>query len=277
MKTLFISADMEGCAAVAAQHALAPDRFEWRDARRWMTLEVVAVAEAAKASGYQSVIVADGHGNAHNIEPELVPDDVWLVRSWPRPLLQMQGAENENVVACAFVGYHAGGTAEGAILAHAYFGRAFRRVRLNGEDCSEGYFNAAVAGEMGRPIVFVSGDRGTIADAARYAPDASTFLAKETIGWRSMMSLPPSQIQRAIKDAARHAFNKPLPAPFQLQGPYELELEMTSQVSAEMLSYLPGIERCSAWAVRARFDRLDAAMKFMACAMLYSPMGEPAL
>lgn len=59
-----------------------------------MTQEVVVVAEAALANGYDQVIVCDSHGNTHYIEPDLLPDDVWLVRGWPRPLLHMQGVED---------------------------------------------------------------------------------------------------------------------------------------------------------------------------------------
>ena len=118
MRKLFISVDMEGCAAVSAPQALLPDRWawEWTAARRWMTEEVSAAAEAVLAAGYQEVIVADGHGNAHNVDPDGLPDNVRLVRSWPRPLLQMQGIDDPGVRACAFVGYHAGPTTTGGIL-----------------------------------------------------------------------------------------------------------------------------------------------------------------
>jgi D-amino peptidase len=94
MSKLFISADMEGCAAISSQHALGSDKWEWTAARRWMTEEVVTASEAALAAGYEEVLVADGHGNAHNIDPERLPNDVWLIRSWPRPLLQMQAASS---------------------------------------------------------------------------------------------------------------------------------------------------------------------------------------
>jgi D-amino peptidase len=193
MRKLFISADMEGCTAVSASGALMPDRWmwEWTAARRWMTQTVVAAAHAALESGYDEVIVADGHGNAHSIEPDLLPENVWLVRSWPRPLLQMQGVEGYDVVACAFVGYHAGPASHEGILSHAFSGMAFRTVRLNGELCSEGYLNAALAGELGKPVVFISGDRSTIEEARGYAPEAVGFVAKVEIGWRSQMSLPP--------------------------------------------------------------------------------------
>src|SRR5882724_8918768 len=102
MRKLFISADMEGCCAVSAPQALLPERWswEWTAARKWMTQEVAATAEAALAAHYEEVIVADSHGNAHNIDPDGLPDNVWLVRSWPRPLIHMQGVEEAEVDAC---------------------------------------------------------------------------------------------------------------------------------------------------------------------------------
>ena len=109
MRRLFVSADMEGCVAVSAQQALMPDRWawEWTAVRRWMTAEVAVAAEAALAAGYDEVIVADGHGNAHNIDPDGLPENVRLVRSWPRPHMQMQGVAEAGVEACAFIGYQA--------------------------------------------------------------------------------------------------------------------------------------------------------------------------
>lgn len=274
LRRLFISVDIEGCAAVSSQDALKPERWEWTAARRWMTGEVVAAAEAAFASGYEEVVVADSHGNAHSIEPDSLPDNVRLVRSWPRPLLQMQGVELEGVEACAFIGYHAASAAPNSILAHTYNGGAYREVRLNGEVCSEGYLNALLAGEFGVPVVFVSGDEQTVLDARRYAPDAVGFIAKQSIGWRSQASLPPSQVRRMLKDSLAAALSRPLPGPFVLTGrPLQLEIDTVNQVSAELLSYLPGVERTGAWTVAARFDRVEPLMRFVAFAMLYTPYG----
>jgi D-amino peptidase len=277
MRRLFISADIEGCAAVSSPHALAPERWEWTAARKWMTQEVIAGCEAAFAAGYDEVVVADSHHNAHNIDPDALPDNVRLVRSWPRPLLHMQGVQEPHIDACAFIGLHAGSGSRDSILAHTFHGGAFRSVRMNAEPCSEGYLNAALAGEFGVPVIFVSGDEQTIADARRYAPDAVGFVAKTSIGWRSQMSLPPAQVRRMLKDAMAHALRRSSPRPFVLQGPFRLELEMMSPVAAEMLAYLPGVERIGAWSIIATFGSIEAAMRFVSFAMLYSPTGAIAL
>src|SRR5258708_2200904 len=156
MRKLFISADMEGCPGVSAPQALMPDRWmwEWTAARRWMTEQVVAASEAALEAGYDEGIVTGSHGNAHNIDPDALSDNVWLIRSWPRPFLHMQGIESSGIKACAFTGAHAGPACQNSILAHVYHGGAFRAIRLNGETCSEGYLNAALAGECARPAGF---------------------------------------------------------------------------------------------------------------------------
>jgi len=256
-----------------------PDRWawEWSAARRWMTEEVLAVAAAAFDAQYTEVIVGDGHGNAHNIDPDRLPDNVRLVRSWPRPLLHMEGVAESDINACAFVGYHASSTTSSSILAHSYSGAAFRWIRLNGELCSEGYLNAALAGEFGKPVVLVSGDARTVEDAQRYAPQAIHFVAKKSIGWRSQVSLPPAQVRRLLQEAATEAFSRPKPPPFVLQGPFHLELEMTSQGAAEMLAYLPNTRRISAFGISQSFDTLASLVRFVAFAMFYSPTGVPAL
>lgn len=63
MRKLFI-ADIEGVAGVASLDQLGPKEIEWGPARTWMTNEVASAANAALASGYDEVLIADGHGNA---------------------------------------------------------------------------------------------------------------------------------------------------------------------------------------------------------------------
>jgi D-amino peptidase len=171
------------------------------------------------------------------------------------------------------VGYHAASTQQDSILAHTYHGGAYRSISLNGELCSEGYLNAALAGEFGRPVILVAGDQHTLEDARRYAPRAVRFASKHSIGARSQMSRPPDAVNAQLKAAAEEALTMPLPQPFVLKGPFRLELEMTSHMSAEMLAYLPGVTRSSAWGVAATFDSLEAVMRFVSFAMLYSPTG----
>jgi D-aminopeptidase len=91
------------------------------------------------------------------------------------------------------------------------------------------------------------------------------------------MSLPPVQVRGLMKEAVERALERPLPRPFIVKPPFHLELEMTTLAAAEMLAYLPNVERTSAFAVASTFDTVAAVMRFVAFAMLYSPNGVPAL
>jgi len=93
MKRLYISADMEGVAGVTTKEQLVVGGFEYQEARQWMTDEIIAVCNAAFQSGIEEVVVADSHSNGQNILIDQLPENVQLIRSWPRPLGMMQGVD----------------------------------------------------------------------------------------------------------------------------------------------------------------------------------------
>jgi len=104
MRKIFISVDMEGIAGVVQPAQLGPDGFEYAKAREWATGEVNAAIEGARAAGATEFVVCDSHGNAQNLLIDQLPDDVRIVRGFPRPLEMMQGID-ETFDAVLFVGY----------------------------------------------------------------------------------------------------------------------------------------------------------------------------
>ena len=129
---------------------------EYEKFRRLMTLEVNAAIAGAAEAGATEFIVGDSHAGAQNIDIELLDKRARLIRAWPRPLEMMQGVDSA-CDAVIFVGYHAReGAAEG-VLAHTFTGSVV--VKLNGVEVPEAGFNAAIAGDFGVPVVFVSGDQ----------------------------------------------------------------------------------------------------------------------
>ncbi len=277
-RSIFISADIEGCAGVASQQALGPGEWEWQAAREWMTGEVAAACEAVLSAGYDEVIVADGHGNAQNLMPERLPPRTRLVRSWPRPLLQMEGVQEPSVEGCFFIGFHNGVQGHGGILAHTYHGGAIRDLRVNGESASEGYFNAALAGELGKPVLLVTGDDAACGDAARYAPQAVTCPVKTAIGWRAQTAMTPVEACEAIGSAAAAALDGGSGhTPFVIPAPVEIEVEMTTRVAAEMLGYLRAVEPVGPYTIRTVCESMREAMQFVSFLILYSPTGKIAL
>src|SRR5262245_30364379 len=106
---IYISADREGVVGVVTGEQLGPQGLEDRRCREFMTQEVSAAVEAAFEAGATEVVVSDSHGNAQNLLIEKLPKQVLLVRAFPRPLMMMQGID-ENFAGVIFLGYHASTT-----------------------------------------------------------------------------------------------------------------------------------------------------------------------
>src|SRR6185503_14730434 len=106
---IYISADMEGVVGVVTGDQLGPQGFEYQRFREFMTQEVNAAIEAAFEAGATEIVVSDSHGNGENLLLEKLPKNILLVRSWPRPLMMMQGID-ETFAGAIFIGYHTGTT-----------------------------------------------------------------------------------------------------------------------------------------------------------------------
>src|SRR6476661_4368716 len=90
---IYISADMEGIVGVVTADQLGPQGFEYNRFREFMTEEVKAAVEAAFEAGATEIVVSDSHGNGENLLIEKLPKNITVVRSWPRPLMMMQGID----------------------------------------------------------------------------------------------------------------------------------------------------------------------------------------
>lgn len=272
---LFLSADIEGVAGVAHLPSTGPGRFDYDAGRRWMTQEVVAACRAAIACGASEIVVTDGHGAAHNLLFDDLPDGVRLVRSWPRALVQMQGIEDGHYDAAILVGHHSNATSWAGILSHTFVG-AFRDVRLNGVSESETTLNALVAAHYGVPVVFTSGDDAYIAHCRERLPQIETVVTKRSLGLTAIDSLKPAAAQRLIADGVTRALQriasiKPLPLPDR----YELEIDFTDRSQPEMWEWLPWCERTGPFCVRWVLRDIVQVMKVVGFASFYQSHGIP--
>ena len=270
MKRLFIATDIEGIAGVASIDQLGPKEFEWTAARGWMTAEVAAAAQAGLDAGYEEVLIADGHGNALNLLPDGLPERTRLIRSWPRPLLQMQGVEQPGIDACLMVGFHGSARGEAGVLAHTYHSGLFAELKLNGVSASETYINAALAGSLGVPTLLVTGDDAVCAEMRAHAPQIDTCAVKNASSWKSADSVSPAHGARLVGEAAAAALaRRDAIAPFVLEAPYELEIHFNNRVSASLLDLLPCFEAHDPFRVTFRAATIIEIMKAISFAIFY--------
>ena len=131
---IYISADMEGVVGVVTADQLGPQGFEYNRFREFMTEEVKAATEAAFEAGATEIVISDSHGNGENLLIEKLPKNVTIVRSWPRPLMMMQGID-ETFDGAIFIGYHTSTNNMTGVRAHTISSARLADVRLNGSRC----------------------------------------------------------------------------------------------------------------------------------------------
>ena len=75
---------MEGITGVVQPAQLGPTGFEYSRAREWMTGEVKAAINGARAAGATSFVVADSHGNAQSLLIDQLPDEIAIAHQLRR-------------------------------------------------------------------------------------------------------------------------------------------------------------------------------------------------
>lgn len=260
---VFISADMEGITGVIQPAQLGPTGFEYARFREFMTAEVLAAIGGARAAGATGFVVADSHGNAQNLLLERLPDDVEIVRGFPRPLSMMEGID-ATFAAAVFIGYHASELTENAVRGHTFSSARLLGVRLNGEEVSEGIFNAAIAGHFGVPVAFVSGDRLAVTQIQEAIPGVEGAIVKEPLGYHSARTLTPARGQALIHEGVARALRRlDSLRPYVVKTPIDLEVGFKLTLDAERASYIPGLERDGAHAVRGTMPDIIQTVRLM--------------
>jgi D-amino peptidase len=269
-RKVYVSADMEGVAGVVTGDQLGPPGFEYERFRGFMTDEVLAAIEGARAAGATEFLVSDSHGNGENLLIERFPKDVQIVRSWPRPLAMMQGIDGTFEEAL-FVGYHASTTNPEGVRAHTMSSAHLADLRLNGVSMPEAGLNAAIAGHFGVPVAMISGDDAIVKEAQALLGPIGGAVVKWNYGFHSARTLTPAAACDVIREAARRAISEPRRKPYVVTAPVTLDLRFKNYRPAEVLAYLPIVERTDAHAIRFRGKDVLEVSRFLEFVDEYEP------
>ena len=247
---VYISADMEGITGVVSGDQLGPQGFEYQRFRSFMTQEVLAAIQGARDAGATEILVSDSHGNGQNLLIEELPQDVRVIRSWPRPLMMMEGIDS-SFHAAIFIGYHSSTANRFGVRAHTMSSATLTGVSLNGVQVPEGGMNAAIAGHFGVPIVMISGDDAAVEENRRLLGDVEGAVVKRAISFHSANNMHPKAGQELIRQRVRAALARRRDfKPYVVTAPIRLEMSFKHYRQAEILAYLPNVERVDAHTIR---------------------------
>ncbi|MFQ5568186.1 MAG: M55 family metallopeptidase [Rhodothermales bacterium] len=268
---IYISADMEGVVGVVTGEQLGPSGFEYQRFRTFMTQEVNTAIEAAFEAGATEVVVSDSHGNGQNLLLEKLPDNVVVVRSWPRPLSMMQGID-ASFDGAIFLGYHTSTTNTQGVRAHTMSSARLTAVRLNGRPMAEAGVNAAIAGHFNVPVIMVSGDDAIVEETSALLGDVEGAVVKWALGFHSARTLTPEAGYKVIAEKVKAAIGRIREfKPYRLEGPVQLEVSFKNYRPVEVLAYLPIVERVDAHTIQFIGRDMIEVSKFLAFILNYNP------
>lgn len=274
---VYISADMEGITGVVSADQLSPSGFEYQQAREWMTNEVLAAMQGARAAGATEFVIGDSHGNGESLLIDKFPTDVpvRIVRSFPRPLGMMEGIDS-SFAAVIFVGYHASTSSTTGVRAHTQSSALLTRIALNGASMSEAGINAAIAAQYGVPVVMITGDDAIVEETKRRLGPIEGVAVKQAIGFHSAATLTPAAAERLIRQQAKAALERRgQMKPYVVSRPITLEVSFKNYRPVELLGYLPGVERIESHTVRFVARDMREVSKFLEFVTSYEPTLTP--
>ncbi len=245
MKSLYISADIEGVCGIADWKETELDGEQGARFRLQMTREVAAACKAGLDAGASDILVKDAHGSGRSIDAAALPRGTRLMRAWTRdPWCMMAGLER-GFAGAFFIGYHSAAGTGGNPLAHT-MDLGAQEIRLNGMLASEFTINAYTAAYLGVPVLMVSGDRALCESARLVTPKVRTAAVSEGRGGATI-ALHPDLAAELIAEAAADALAAD-PASMRLDLPprFELTVEFREHCRAYRASFYPGASAAGA-------------------------------
>lgn len=239
--------DMEGLAGRLDARTVYAPHPKYPEARADLLEDVNAVVAGLYDGGAKEVWVVDAHGSLSR-----TPDLDWsrldarakpIVRQTPfDPYLDLpQRGAFDAIVA---IGMHARGRGQGFASHTLSLGIA---VELNGVPVSESHLLALLWGEVGVPLILVTGDNRLRADLAQL-PGLEYVVTKRAVSPARAVIPLAQDVRAALRTGARRALGRFQEARvLRLVGPVRTRIEAYGPASAAQLAMLPGLVDPAGW------------------------------
>jgi D-amino peptidase len=269
---LFIAIDLEGISGVVSEADTAREGTHAKRARAHMRADLDAAIEGCDAAGAREVVVCDAHDDGRNLDPTGLPGFVTLVSGSPAPGSMLEGL-GPDCDAALFVGYHAMAGTAAAVLEHTWSYKVFRAAV---GDLEVGEFGVAalLAGEVGVPALYLSGDDKAAAEARALVPGITTTIVKTGVRREAARFLAPDDVRARITADVESALRAPArPAPLAWSGE-PLRLTFTRVTFCDLAEACPESRRLDGRTLEiggATFA--DVYRGFLACLRLSEGQG----
>ncbi len=237
IENLFILTDLEGVSGVERFSQTREEGTEKDEAKELLTAEINAVISGiCQYDENIHIHVWDGHGSGGVVKENLKPVKRFLPSQW---MHQHNYFKENKIDALVFVGQHAQSLTVHGNQAHTMSSRTVHYYSINGNMIGEFGLRAAIAGELGIPTIYISGDDKACNEAKNLIPDIVTTTVMYGTGWESAVSIDPKRVHQNqtndIQIALKMA-DEGIIEPFIIEPP--IKLEVCKKNIFQILSFL---------------------------------------
>lgn len=200
---VYVMVDIEGISGIYTRSQVIPSEPRFHEGRRYMVEDVNSCVAGLKAAGVDKVYVHDCHGGSYSFLWEDLTSEADYYICGSSAGVRFIGLEDCDAV--VLLGYHAMAGTAGAVLEHSYNSTRIQNLYMNGEKVGELAFDAAIAGEHGKPVIMVSGDDKTCAEAKALLPNVTTACVKKGTDVFGAMLLPKEKAHQLIYEKSIEA------------------------------------------------------------------------
>ena len=222
-KTVFLITDAEGVGGICRQDQTDPKDNELR---QLLTGEINAAVDGFLTGGADEVVVWDGHDGSQTLSTLTIHPKAKLVMGSLNASMLMERKWS----AVAYVGQHSRANVKGGVMAHSYSSLDIQVMKLNGKPVGEIDVIAAMAGQFGIPIIFLSGDKAAADELHEIVPEAELAVVKEGLSRYVCISVSAPAARELIREGARRSVGLiGKVKPYRVTSPVTLEIEYTTR------------------------------------------------
>ena len=240
---IYITADIEGVCSICDWQESGPGKHGYENFAEQMTLEVKAACDGASSAGAKEIWIQDAHGTGRNMNVNLLPENVKLIRGWgPNPYLMLQEID-KTFDAVIMIGFHACAGSGGNPLSHTISNDLINYIKINEKHASEFLIHSYCAATLNIPVVFLSGDEAVCKEVKGLNKNIETVSVKKGTG-SSVLSIHPKLALKLIGKGVKKALQKETgKCKINLPEKFRVEMSFKKHFKAYWNSFYPGMKQ----------------------------------
>ena len=251
---IYIQADMEGISGIRRMEQVQREAPEYQAGCRLMMGDLNVAIDAAFEAGATEVVACDTHGGGGQVDVGEMDPRARYENPGPG---KMMFSLDDSFDGFILLGHHARAGTMNAFLDHTLKSSSFFDFKINDRVVGEIGIEAAYAGHFDVPVITVTGDEATAAEARDLLGDVECAVVKTAVGRNRASCVSVEEGHKRIREAISKAVHDiGRFAPWKPELPATLELTLYRSDMADVYqttqAVLAGVERVDARTVRAR-------------------------